>query len=117
MFRVITLAIQYLPLVIGAIRFVEALSREGEWHSQDKRAAALKFIREVAGTFGHVISDEVEKVLGQIVDTVVGILNVFNGWGKSQEVMNEAIAPQAILSAQVPAYENRLVELEEILTK
>lgn len=89
--------IQIFPVIIAAVRLVEDLSKTGDWTSQDKKAAALKIVRDLAASFGLTVSDGVIDVLSKVIDTIVSVLNAFGVFTKSSKV--EAVSPEVVAEA------------------
>ncbi len=74
MFKIIGFVLKFYPVVTVIIELVEAFAagKPGE----EKKAIVLKVIEQVAPKFGVVLTDSHLKILSQVIDAIVEVLNI-----------------------------------------
>lgn len=119
MFKAIGFLLNIYPVVMVLISVVEAMmsDRSGE----EKKAIVLRAIQDIAAKTGIKVSDSFIKLISQVVDAVVTVLNLMGVFDHKSEGKEEA--PVVTASGKVVApvviesdTERKLQELEELLT-
>ena len=118
MIKAIGFLLNIYPIVMVIVNVVEAImsDRSGE----EKKAVVVRAIREIAARAGVTISDTVIKLISQLVDAVVTVLNLVGVFSHKTEGKEDA--PVVTASGKIVApvvinndIENKLEELEKLL--
>jgi hypothetical protein len=106
MFQALGFVIRYLPLVLGAVTFVQNFA-DSKASREARKALAVSFVVDTLQKFGVVANDRTISVIELLVDLTVTAFNKFGIFTSS-----EGPAPEAVKIASEVAVATR-VELKD----
>lgn len=75
LFKYVGFAIRFAPIVVSVVTLVEGLTSK-ETSGKDKKELAVATVRDVLGTLGVTMSEDLENFVGSTIDAAVSLLNL-----------------------------------------
>jgi uncharacterized membrane protein (DUF441 family) len=123
MIAAIGFGIRYLPLIVGAVQFVQNFVLP-DASPEARKALAVTFVVNTLAGLGVTVNDRTREIIGGLVNLTVIVLNAFGIFQSTNGPLPEAeaiVAPASIVIASPAAphapEDPRIAELEDLLTR